>query len=58
MAPNFILFFLFAFIMNMGMGSVEIGINAIAALVFIMNQAIMMNLLHFFMEWELLYPLI
>ncbi|MBT1279139.1 MFS transporter [Thermoanaerobacter sp. CM-CNRG TB177] len=48
MAPNFILFLLFAFIMNMGMGSVEIGINAIAALVFIMNQAIMMNLLHFF----------
>ncbi|MGB9679445.1 MAG: MFS transporter [Thermoanaerobacteraceae bacterium] len=45
---KFLVFIIFVFIMNMGMGLVEMGINAVASIVFIINQAIMMNLLHFF----------
>ncbi|SHE30168.1 Fucose permease [Thermoanaerobacter uzonensis DSM 18761] len=47
-ARKFIVFLIFAFVMNMGMGLLEIGINAVASIVFIVNQALMMNLLHFF----------
>ncbi|ADD01491.1 major facilitator superfamily MFS_1 [Thermoanaerobacter italicus Ab9] len=47
-ARKFIVFLVFAFVMNMGMGLLEIGINAVASIVFIVNQALMMNLLHFF----------
>lgn len=47
-SPSFIVFLIFAFIMNLGMGTVEIGVNAVAVVVFIINQALMMNLLHFF----------
>ncbi|SNX53482.1 MFS transporter [Thermoanaerobacterium sp. RBIITD] len=43
--PVFITFF---FIMNFGLGMLEIGINATAAITFVVNQALMMNLLHFF----------
>jgi len=45
---KFLVFIIFVFIMNMGMGLVEMGINAVASIVFIINQALMMNLLHFF----------
>lgn len=45
---SFIVFLIFAFIMNMGMGSLEMGINAVASMAFLVNQAVMMNLLHFF----------
>ncbi|MGB9779566.1 MFS transporter [Caldanaerobacter sp.] len=54
-SPSFFLFLIFAFIMNLGMGTIEIGVNAIAVVVFIINQALMMNLLHFFMELEQLF---
>lgn len=47
-SPFFFVFAVFFFIMNFGLGMLEIGINATAAVTFVVNQAIMMNLLHFF----------
>ncbi|MBP2070907.1 MFS transporter [Thermoanaerobacterium butyriciformans] len=48
LSPFFFAFAIFFFIMNFGLGMLEIGINATAAVAFIVNQALMMNLLHFF----------
>ncbi|MDE4542757.1 MFS transporter [Thermoanaerobacterium sp. R66] len=47
-SPIFFVFLIFFFCMNFGIGMLEIGINATAAVAFLVNQAIMMNLLHFF----------
>ncbi|MCP2240277.1 MFS transporter [Thermoanaerobacterium thermosaccharolyticum] len=47
-SPFFFVFAVFFFIMNFGLGMLEIGINATAAVTFVVNQALMMNLLHFF----------
>ncbi|MFP4662712.1 MAG: MFS transporter [Halanaerobiales bacterium] len=44
-------FYLFVFIMflsNLGMGTIEIGVNSLGARIFLKNTAIMMNLLHLF----------
>lgn len=44
-------FAFFVFMMgflNIGLGAVEIGINSLVAVIFVKNQAILMNLLHFF----------
>lgn len=45
---SYTIFLIFFFIMNFGLGMLEIGINATAAITFLVNQALMMNLLHFF----------
>ncbi|MFP4016204.1 MAG: MFS transporter [Halanaerobiales bacterium] len=44
-------FYLFVFIMflsNLGMGTIEIGVNSLGARIFLKNTAVMMNLLHLF----------
>ena len=45
---DFIVFLIMVFVMYLGVGSLEIGLNTAASLVFVANQALMMNLLHFF----------
>jgi len=48
LAESFYFLVMIMFINNIGMGTIEIGVNSLGAKIFLKNTAVMMNLLHLF----------
>lgn len=47
-SSNFGIFLLMMGFLNIGMGAIEMSVNSLVSIIFVKNQAVMMNLLHFF----------